>query len=251
MLMEWKCMTAEAFKTIGEKDVAVMAIGSCEQHGVHLPVGTDVYLGEAVIRYAADRSERNIVMLPSLGYGFSAHHMDFPGSITLTQKTLSNLILEIASGVFAAGFTKLVLLVSHGGNSPSVHMAVNELGIQFPEKEVVMLRYWDFMRDFMKSLRSSKLGGIGHAGEMETSMMMAIHPELVGEGWEKYELANGNQWYHPDMFADNKVTVYRRFKEISPYGNVGVCSDATAKKGEEILNYLGKHIGDFLDGYFT
>lgn len=250
MLLEWRELASKDFAAHVKDGVAALVVGSCEQHGLHLPVGTDVYLGEAVIRGAAEYAAREVVLLPSLTYGFSAHHMDFPGSITLTQSTLSSVIQEVASGVISAGFSKLVLVISHGGNSPAVHMAVNELGIAFPDCSVAMLRYWDFMTDFMNKVRDSPLGGIGHAGEMETSMMMALYPQLVGEGWEKYSLAQGNEWNHPDMFASNRVTVYRRFQEISPYGNVGICQDASPQKGEKILNYLSEEIGKFLDGYF-
>lgn len=250
MLLEWRDLASPECSAMAEKGVAALVIGSCEQHGLHLPLGTDVYLGEAVMRRAAERAVREVVLLPSVAYGFSAHHMDFPGSITLTQKTLAAMITEVMSGVISAGFTKAVLVVSHGGNSPAVHTAVNELGIAFPQCSVAMLRYWDFMTEFMETLRDSPLGGIGHAGEMETSMMMALYPHLVGDEWENYSLAQGNDWYHPDMFAHNRVTVYRRFRDISPYGNVGVCQDASREKGEKILNYLGEEIGKFLDGYF-
>ena len=250
MLLEWRDLASSECSAMAEKGGAALVMGSCEQHGLHLPLGTDVYLGEAVMRRAAERAVREVVLLPSVAYGFSAHHMDFPGSITLTQKTLAAMITEVMSGVISAGFTKAVLVVSHGGNSPAVHTAVNELGIAFPQCSVAMLRYWDFMTEFMETLRDSPLGGIGHAGEMETSMMMALYPHLVGDGWENYSLAQGNDWYHPDMFAHNRVTVYRRFRDKSPYGNVGVCQDASREKGEKILSYLGEELGKYLDGYF-
>ena len=115
------------------------------------------------MRRAAERAVREVVLLPSVAYGFSAHHMDFPGSITLTQKTLAAMITEVMSGVISAGFTKAVLVVSHGGNSPAVHTAVNELGIAFPQCSVAMLRYWDFMTEFMETLRDSPLCGFGPA----------------------------------------------------------------------------------------
>lgn len=250
MLLTWKELSSGECRSLAGESVAALVIGSCEQHGLHLPVGTDVYLGEAVLERAAEYTGRKIVMLPSLSYGFSAHHMDFAGSITLTQNTLATMVQEIVLGAAASGFSDFVLVVSHGGNSPAVHMAVNELGIAMPECRVAMLKYWDFMKDFITGLRGSPLGGIGHAGEMETSMMMALHPELVGEGWEKYTLAEGDEWYHPDMFADSRITVYKSFRDISPYGNVGICEYASGEKGGKIMDHLGKEIGNFLEHYF-
>lgn len=249
MLKEWKELNSVDFRGIQKEDAAILVIGSCEQHGLHLPMGTDVFLGEEVIRRAAKCAKRRIFLLPSISYGFSAHHMDFPGSITLSQETLCHMIIEVVSCVIKAGFGKVILVVSHGGNSPSVHMAVNELGIRCTGSNIIMLRYWDFMREFMEELRDSPMGGIGHAGEMETSMMMAALPHLVKEGWENYTLTQGNEWYHPDMFAANRITVYKRFRDISEWGNVGVCDCASAEKGERIFEYLGAEIGRFLDEY--
>ena len=80
--------------------------------------------------------------------------------------------------------------------------------------------------------------------------MKAVCPDLVGKDTEGYQLARGNEWNHPDMFAANKVTVYKNFKEISPWGNVGVPDTASKEKGEKILNYVTKEIARFFDEYF-
>lgn len=250
MLKKWETLTTLDFKEITSEDAAVLVVGSLEQHGNHLPTGTDIYLGEEIAKRAGEAAKRRIYLLPSVAYGFSAHHMDFPGSVTLTQKTLCSLVVEIAGSVIEAGFTKIVFVISHGGNFPAVHMAVNELGITNPSCSVVMFKYWDFMQEFMAELRDSELGGIGHAGEMETSMMMYLYPKMVGCDWKMYRLACGNVWFHPDMFAKNKVAVYKRFGEISPFGNVGVCDSANAEKGRKILEYLAKEIGAFFDGFY-
>lgn len=249
MLIEWKECLAPEFKNITEEDVAVVVVGSLEQHAKHLPVGTDAYLGINVVKEAAKSARRRIFLLPPVTYGFSAHHMDFRGSITLRQKTLISLLEDIGEGVYASGFRNLIFLISHGGNSASVHVALNELGLRYHDYTVISMRYWDFIKKEIQEIRDTPPGGMGHAGELETSLMLCLYPEFVGTDRKNYELAEGNEWHHPDMFAANTITTYQRFCEISPYGNVGTCDTATAEKGERILECLTKKIGKFMDEY--
>ncbi len=250
MKIYWDKRKSAEFQAVSEKDIAVIVVGSCEQHAKHLPTGTDNFLGWKIAEAAAGNSRKNVYLLPIVSYGFSAHHMDFPGTITLKQKTLVHLLEDIAESVLKTGIRNLVFLISHGGNSAAVQTAVNDLGERNDSGCFVMLRYWDFMREFMEKIRDTELGGIGHAGEMETSLMKAVCPDLVGKDTEGYQLARGNEWNHPDMFAANKVTVYKNFKEISPWGNVGVPDTASKEKGEKILNYVTKEIARFFDEYF-
>ena len=250
MKIEWDSLMTSDFQNITKQDVAVIVVGSLEQHARHLPLGTDVFLGNEIIREAAEKAKGRVFVLPPVTYGFSAHHMDFRGSITLRQKTLVALLEDIGEGVIKTGFLNLVFLISHGGNSAAVHLALNELGIKYSECKIVALRYWDFMKDFIREIRESSIGGMGHAGEMETSMMKYLYPELVSDDWKGYPLAKGNEWYHPDMFATNKIVVYQKFNTISPFGNVGVCEYASEEKGRRIVNYVGDELSRFLDGYF-
>ncbi len=250
MRIEWSSTRSPQFREVTKADIAVVVVGSLEQHANHLPVGTDVFLGNAVAAAAAERSARRVYLLPPVTYGFSAHHMDFPGSITLKQRTLAAILEEIGDGVFHNGFSNLVFLNSHGGNSAAIHLAVNELGSRNEGKKVVTLRYWDFLREYIGELRESPMGGMGHAGELETSLMQYLWPGMVTDEWQEYRLAEGNEWHHPDMFAANRITTYQKFSDISPWGNVGVCDRASAEKGGKILQYLSREIGAFFDGYF-
>ena len=128
-------------------------------------------------------------------------------------------------------------------------MALNELGLQYNDYTVIGMRYWDFIKKEIQEIRDTPLGGMGHAGELETSLMLFLYPDLVGSDREEYKLAEGNEWHHPDMFASNMITTYQRFSEISPYGNVGICNTAASEKGEKILKCLTKKIGKFMDEY--
>lgn len=249
MIYNWKEMKS---KEIGEvrQGIVILPIGSLEQHANHLPLGTDIFIGDAIARQAAALSQKACCLLPSVTYGFSAHHMDFPGSVTLRQQTLEMLLEDIGESAVVSGFRNFVFLVSHGGNSAAVQFAVNELGKNHRECKFTMMRYWDFMREFVGEIRQTQLGGMGHAGELETSIMMYLYPELTGGGWENYQIATGDSWYHPDMFASNRIMTYKNFQDISPSGNVGTCETASPEKGKLLFDFVTKEIAEFLDGYF-
>lgn len=249
MIYYWKDLKTKEITDV-QQGIAILPVGSLEQHANHLPLGTDVYLGDAIAAQAAKISEKACYLLPSVTYGFSAHHMDFSGSVTLRQKTLEMLVEDIAESAIASGFINFVFLISHGGNSAAVQFAVNELGSRHRNCKFTMMRYWDFMKEFVSEIRQTELGGMGHAGELETSVMQYLYPDLVGNEWGDYKLARGNAWYHPDMFAANRITTYMNFQDISPYGNVGTCEYASREKGKLLFDYVTKKISKFLDGYF-
>ena len=250
MKILWEDKTWQDFREIPEDAAALFVAASTEQHALHLPTGTDSFLGRAVAEMAAERAKRPVYLLPAFTYGFSAHQMDFPGSITLTQKTLASVIGEVAESVYASGFRRFAFLISHGGNSAAVQFAVNELGQRHRDAVYASFCYWDFIKDRIAEIRETEMGGMGHAGELETSLMMYFHPETVREEPGVYRLAEGNRWYHPDMFAANKVRTYRRFYDISEYGNVGVSESASAEKGRKIAEAAADEIADFLDHFF-
>lgn len=250
MWKNWKELNKNEFTDPGEGALAALLVASCEQHANHLPMGTDVLLGTEILKHSAGRARRPVYLLPPLTYGFSAHHMDFPGSITLRQETLIHVIEEVISGVVHAGFRNVLLFVSHGGNTPAVHVALNELGIKYRDCLMSMIKYWDFLSGEIESIREDGMGSMGHAGEFETSLMMYLYPEYVGGNREGYKTAKGNEWNHPDMFAQNRAAVYRPFKEISEDGNVGVCTSASSQKGKRLYRLATEEIGRFMDGFY-
>lgn len=250
MLIKWNECLSSHFGNIQEEDIALITVSSLEQHALHLPTGTDEYIGQTVAEEAARKSKRKVYMMPSVNYGFSYHHLKFKGSVSIKQAGLIGMIKDIIKCVYNTGFRNIVILNAHGGNMPALSVAINELGTE-KIGNIALIRYWDFIGDFISKVRESDLGGIGHAGELETSLMMYIKPELVQkEKLQGYRLAEGNKWYSPDMFAKNKVTIYKDFSDISATGNVGISDFASEQKGKEILDYTTDQISEFLNVFF-
>lgn len=162
------------------RDTIVIAFGAVEQHGHHLPMGTDSMLGEELSRAVAERLDA--FRAPTMRVGCSRHHMAFPGTMSLEDETFHAMVADIVSGWAGHGFKRIVLLPSHGGNFGPLAAAIEKLDAP---KGVQLVAITDLSVLVNATLATgSELGvpveeGGLHGGEWETSMMLALHPELV------------------------------------------------------------------------
>ena len=160
----------------------VFAVGSNEQHGPHLPTSTDSLIGEALANKVAGKLG-NALQAPSINMGCSEHHMALPGTISLRPETLKSLIRDYCVSLAKHGFKNIIILPSHGGNFDAVREVVNELNQSLEEANVVA--YTDlkgllrFLAEFSSRHGISANESGGHAGESETSMVLAIRKDLV------------------------------------------------------------------------
>ena len=160
-----------------KKIVTLVPVGSMEQHGPHLPFQVDVLVSS---RLAEDLEKKipEILLVPPIWTGVSAHHMDFPGSITLRAKVFMDVLHDICASLHHHGFRRIVLLNGHGGNRSSLEVLGQELFVELG-LTVNTLAYWDLVPDLVKSLKKTKSSGMGHSGELETSLMLHLAPRLV------------------------------------------------------------------------
>ena len=246
----WATKTYDEVCEVGERDgsVLVIPVGSIEQHGHHLPVATDTLLVDAIAELGAERVADDVPTLvtPTVWSGFSPHHMPLGGTLTLEFETLLTVVEELADAGLENGFDAVVLLNGHGGNISLVNGAVSTIGSRHPDVEVVATTYFQLAASFVDDVRDSDPGGMAHAGEFETSLMLYLYPDLVGEDrdatmWEQdYERAS------EDMFDGGPVGVYRSFDEYAASGAIGDPDLATAEKGERIYELLGDELESVL-----
>lgn len=245
MLIEWNKTIADVLPI--ENAVAVLCVGSCEQHSYYLPTGTDTFLAEGLVKLASNHTERTVLLLPTISVGFSPHHRYFPGCITIGAKTLINLVVDICLSAFASGITDLLIVNGHGGNQPALQNAVNELGAEhgvYP----ILTRYWDLISQEIKEIRDSQPGGMGHAGEFETSLMMWLHHELVDiDRISHHEATHSDEWYSPDLFASNSLFRYVPFEYFTEGGNIGQPHLASSEKGKRIGEAIIKALSSLID----
>lgn len=231
-----------------EGSILVVPVGSIEQHGYHLPTVTDTALADEMARLGAERVVDSVPVLvaPVVWSGHSPMHLDsFGGTLSLTLERLLGTLEGVGRTGIDNGFDGLVLLNGHGANGPAIDGAVSTLGSTHPSVEVVGLTYYHLAADIADDVRNSATGGMSHGGELETSLMLYLYPELVDldriEAWEHREMAYRHA--APDMVADGRINVYRSSDRYSASGVEGDPTAASVDTGERIY----EHVGDELE----
>lgn len=207
----------EAF--LREHKTVVIPVGSFEQHGPHLPLETDAHTAFWVCIRAAEKAGCALVV-PPISYGVSTHHMDFPGTVTLTSQTLAQVVFEIGASLVKHGFQKIVMHNRHGGNSNALGCAADRLKMELGA--FVALDNFSLTPDFTTQYIETPYDI--HAGEKETSAVMATQEEWVVKDRIKTPKLN-------PLALKYKVNIPRKIKEISETGAVGDPTKATKEKG--------------------
>ena len=231
--------------------VLVLPVGSVEQHGRHMPVGTDTILAHSVALSAAAGMEGRVAVLPPPWYGFSAHHMRFPGTVTLKAATMMALVEDIVGSVVEHGFRRIVVVNGHGGNGGIIDVLASTLGNRFYGRaRIASLTYFQLARAAIAELRESAEGGMGHACEFETAMLQHIRPDLV-----KMDAASvtypdpGSGYLTTDLLGGSAVRTYHDFGDLSPTGTLGDPSLASPEKGARFHHAVSAELAAFLDDF--
>ena len=238
-------------EAIKAQKVVLLVVGSIEQHGPALPLGTDSFLGYEVCRRAAEKVPDAVLLLPPVYFGVSEHHMDFPGTIAVKGDTIVRYLTEICQSLVRHGFKKILLVGSHGGNSQSIGDVTREIALT-TDALCMSLMHFSPIKDEIKALRESEIGGIGHAGEVETSMMLYLRPELV-----KKDLVAKDGILESDLLDSvphdpNKKLVAMFIEPFSKWTKCGIIGDATkanAERGEKWINAAADYLAELIKQY--
>jgi creatinine amidohydrolase len=230
-------MTWEEVARLDRQMVVVAPFGAVEQHSLHLPMGTDSILIETITQRLEQRIPERVCVLPVTWLGCSRHHMDFAGSLTAEVDTFIEVGEQLVGSMSEHGFRNFILLNGHGGNVNKISLMAEKLSYRHgPNLKVVGITYWHLISEEIQAIRETPLGGMGHACELETSLMLAVHPELVRLSRMEADGRFGDSVFErKDMFSPGTVTVTRQFKELSRHGGIGNPMTASAEKGERIL----------------
>lgn len=228
--MKFGEMTAPAIGRIDKSKTLVVApIAAVEQHARHLPVITDTVLVTAV----AEGVERNlpdqVLLLPTQWLGASDHHLPFGGTLTASLETYEVMLMEILRPLLHAGFGRVMLLNGHGGNIDPLQVALRRLDREYPGAILTGAAYWDLAASELAACCTGPRTSMGHACELETSMMMALRPELV----RTEEILDD-----PDLTPVSVKSIFwaRDFGRRTHHGAVGYPSFATAEKGRKMID---------------
>ncbi len=233
----------EAGNRFKEVDVALLPVGSIEQHGPHLPLDTDAFDAEYLARAVAMRcSDPKPVVLPLIPYGVSYHHEDFSGTISVSNETLSQLVYEIGLSAAKHGVTKLVIINGHGGNDPALNYAAQKINrdarifacVDTGEtSEVDVYSMVDTPNDV-------------HAGEIETSTSLALRADLVKMDRAVKHVPRFSSGYL-DFTSKRAISWYAFTNRISDSGIMGDPTKATAEKGKKIWEVMIQHLAAFVE----
>lgn len=244
----WNDLTFEEIEDISKNDsIVIIPIGSVEQHGKHLPVGTDSMLAFEVAKDVSERIINNkVIYTMPVWTGFSPYHMKFGGTITLDLKLFIDIVSSICICVATHGFKRIILLNGHGGNIHILRSLCNELKAKFNISPITF-NYWDVALDYIKKWRDSGLGGINHAGEMETSLMLYKRKELVKEDrFEKSIYYTKSKYLTKDLAVGGITSFPFDVKEAKESGVLGDPTLASLKKGKDLYEKIIDALINFL-----
>jgi creatinine amidohydrolase len=228
----------------------VVPLGSLEQHGPHLPVFTDSLIVSHVARRVEELRTEEIVMLPVQWLGHSPHHRRF-GCVSLDFTPYVEMIRGICRSLVQIGARKILLLNGHGGNDTPCKAAQRELKSEFEDLHdlyIVYAAYWNLAADRFNQIRSSPAGGMGHACEMETSILLAKNSGLVDMPKARQGGPGPHMGYRvTDMLKPLPFSLISEFDEISENGVIGMPEMASAEKGEQFLEAAGDAVVSLLD----
>lgn len=207
-----------------DKAAAVLPVGSFEQHGPHLPLATDTLIAWEIARRCAD--DYDLLLLPPIGMSCSHEHASFPGTISVSATTLTRVVQDIASDLARQGTSKLVIVNCHGGNNVLTNL-VQEANTNNRTMLLYPTTYqWNQARTAAGCATDNHEDM--HAGEAETSILLAIAPELVRSGWEKAD----------HEVDDRSLLTLVGMSGFTDTGVIGRPSVASAKKGAALVEAL-------------
>lgn len=232
------------FKHVEDMDktrtLAILPIGSMEQHGPHIPLGQDTMVASTVLTSALDRVGEKIdcVVLPPIPIGQSPEHMGFAGTLTFSAETFIAMIKDICASLSHHGFKKLLIVNGHGGNISALNAATFDIRVKY-DLRVFLFHVWSLIPNMSADLLKREASKTEcHGGELETSVMLALDPDLVVMEWAVDEV--NPQFDKSEMvgFAGPVYVNWDSMLDVAPSGIGGQPSYGSIEKGKVILDYL-------------
>ncbi|KPV64052.1 MAG: 2-amino-5-formylamino-6-ribosylaminopyrimidin- 4(3H)-one 5'-monophosphate deformylase [Candidatus Bathyarchaeota archaeon BA1] len=230
---------AEALRVV---DTVLVPLGTIEQHGPHLPVGTDVFIPIEVAKRVAEKS--HVLVAPPIYYGNSMSMQEMKGVITITPETLAAMLLDLCRSLAKQGFKKIVFINGHGGNVQVLNFIGQRSRLETGAK-IIRVDWWVIASEEISKICERE---VVHADEGETSMALACRPKLVNmEKAVRDEMADELTQRLTRGKPKNMPQVYLPFQVWTKTGLIGDAVKATAEKGEKILEAVVSNIIDFLE----
>jgi creatinine amidohydrolase len=228
----------EVRRAASEERVCLIPVGTLEDHGLHLPVDTDVRIITEICRSAAEQAPDEIVLLPTIPHGYDPHHMDFPGPISIAWDTFTKYCKDVGTSLAHHGFKRMLFYNGHGSNQNLVEIAARLTMIDHPGVLAAAAFYLVSRKgiEAVEEIRESGFGGMAHADELETSIYLAIDPDAVDMSKavdEQGYPAGDHSWMD---WSDGPLKIMPWWSSFSRTGVQGDATKATAEKGRALLD---------------
>ncbi|MFG1403227.1 creatininase family protein [Xanthobacter sediminis] len=250
VFLRWSELSSPAIAALDKSRlVAVMPVAAVEQHGPHLPLGTDFFIAEGYLARIAPLvpDALDVVALPVQAVGKSDEHQSFPGTLTLSPATAIAAWVELGACLARAGVRRLVLMNTHGGNVPVIDLVARTLRLEH-KMLVAMSSMHRFGYPPGLFADHERAHGI-HGGEVETSLMLAFRPELVDMGqaadFVPYSVAMEGEFRR--LRANHPVGFGWLSEDLSAAGAMGDARGATAEKGEAAADFGARAFVELLE----
>lgn len=247
-MIKYEELTWEEIRDIDKDRVVILPVATIEDHGPHLPVNTDGMITRALCEKVAEAMADKTILLPVISYGYSPHHEDFPGSLNISYDVLIRYITDIGKDLAKHNFRRLLIVNGHGSNIAPVEIAHKRVNYETDGKILCASTFYLNGKkgaNAIKKVRKSKYpGGLGHACELETSLMLVIRPDLVKMDKAKKDM---NYPCDGDLFmdwSDGALSFMPYWSTISKNGVAGNPEVATKEAGEYLLKVAVEELCD-------
>jgi creatinine amidohydrolase len=241
-------LTREESRAVAGETLVVFPIGATEQHGPHLPVGTDCFAVDHIARAAAAEAAARIPVLvaPTFPFGSSAHHLPFGGTMSIATDTYYRVLSDLVESLIGGGFRRIFMLNGHGGNHELAELVARDAALKHPVR-VGAGSYWRIAWDALLAAGAHAQGRLaGHAGSFETSIALVLRPDLVRHPLPHREGAAGSD-------PRDAARPYRGERHGSWQAMDGFTDSpdrATAERGRAYLQAIvGAVAGAFIEFY--
>ena len=247
----------EINEAVQAKKVVVVPIGSTEQHGHHLPLDVDVVCPTGIAHAAARLIPDEVLVMPPIVHGYTAHVMDFPGTINIHWEHFIKMVVDVGSSLAYHGFKKIVLLNGHGSNAPNLDLAARRVNLE-TDAECIATSWWNLLavdKAFMPAWRESKFpGGCAHACELETSVYLYfdednVRKDKIADGDIAFHVTHPSDFQWVDLFSAGPGTAVSWTASYSDSGVLGQPTLATKEKGERAVKEASKQLARMVTEY--
>jgi len=242
-------LTREEARAVAPETLLLLPAGATEQHGPHLPVGTDFLTIEYLARAAAAEAAGKIPLLvaPTMPFGSSHHHLPFGGTMSLSTDTYYHVIYDLVESLIVCGFRSIFVLNGHGGNNELIQLVARDLALKHSAR-LAAASYWIVAWDALVELHAHVPGRLpGHAGAFETSQMMALRPDLVREPRPHRDGVTGSD--PRSFYAPYRTEKHGFWQSIDGYTDSPDRGDPA--RGKEYLAAVVRSVAQALVEFYT